>query len=103
MRIRRVDNNQKSLVYQIRQIPGTTVLHTHELGEGAPDLLVGFKKRNYLFEVKDPIQPKSKRKLTNHEEDFHKTWTGQVNIIETIDDVLKIISAQVATRNNKRI
>lgn len=91
MRVRRADDNQRELVEQIRQIPGTTVAHTHTIGKGFPDIVLGFNGKNYLFEIKDPSKPPSARKLTVAEENWHSWWTGRVYIVETIDDVLKII------------
>jgi hypothetical protein len=90
MRIRRTDDNQKKLVAQIRAIPGTSVAHTHTLGQGFPDLCVSYKGVNFLFEVKDPLKPPSARKLTPDEQKFHESWTGSIHVVETIDDVFKI-------------
>lgn len=92
MRARKVDDNQKTLVKQIRQLPGVTVRHTHTIGEGFPDLAIGFRGTTYLAEVKDPTKPPSARKLTPDEEKFHAEWTGQIAIIQTIDDVIKILN-----------
>ena len=58
MRIRaRVDANQKKIVSQLREI-GCSVLHTHQLGKGAPDIIVGYNNLNYLVEIKDGDKPK---------------------------------------------
>lgn len=91
MRVRKVDNNQPELVKQIRRLPGVTVVLTHIVGNGFVDAVIGFMGRNYLAEIKDPSQPPSKRKLTPDEENFHKQWTGQISVVETIDDVIKIL------------
>lgn len=91
MRIKKVDNNQKSLVAQIRKIPGISVAHTHTVGNGFVDVVCGFRGKNYLFEIKDPSKPPSKKKLTEDEQKFHDSWNGSVNIVETIDDVLEIL------------
>ncbi len=88
---KRTDNNQKRLVEQIRGIPGTSVLHLHEVGRGCGDLLVGYQNKNYFLEVKDPSQPPSKRKLTEDEQKFHANWKGQISIVETIEDVFKLL------------
>lgn len=95
---KRTDKNQPKIVEQLRAI-GCTVQHLHTVGQGCPDLLVGFVKKgvnggkfNFLFEIKDPLQPPSKRKLTPDEKVFHESWRGQVDIIETFDDALKIIN-----------
>lgn len=92
MRIRKVDNNQAELVKQIRKIPGVSVFLTHTQGKGFPDAVIGYRGRTYLAEIKDPAQPPSKRKLTPDEEGFHEKWTGHIAIVETLDDVLKIIN-----------
>jgi len=88
---KRVDQNQARLVGELRWM-GATVLHLHTVGKGCPDILVGYKGRNYLFEIKDPDKPPSKRKLTDDEEMFHNTWTGQVNIIMSLHDALEVIN-----------
>lgn len=94
MRTRKVDSNQAELVKQIRQIPGVTVKHTHTVGQGFVDVCVGYRKLNYLFEIKDPSKPPSARRLTPEEEKFHQEWTGSVHVVETIDDVLNILTAK---------
>jgi hypothetical protein len=93
MRVRKVDSNQSQLVKQMRKIPGLSVAHTHTVSNGFTDVVVGFRGVNYLFEIKDPSKPPSQRKLTPDELEFHKNWTGSIHIVETIDDVIKIIAA----------
>lgn len=92
MRIRKVDSNQAELVKQIRQIPGATVAHTHTVSGGFADVVLGYRGTNYLLEIKDHSKPPSARKLTPDEEVFHKNWTGQIAIVQTLDDVLKLIN-----------
>lgn len=91
MRIRKVDANQRSLVKQIRMIPGVTVAHIHTVGQGLCDLIIGYRGKNFLVEVKDPKKQKSQRKLTTDEEKFHRQWTGQIAVVETASDVIKLI------------
>lgn len=94
MRAKKVDDNQKILVKHLRMIPGVTVEHTHMIGDGVPDIVVGVRGLNYWLEIKDPGKSPSKRKLTPDEEKWHLKWTGQVAIVETLNDVLKIIKSQ---------
>lgn len=89
MRARKVDRNQSDLVSLMRRIPGIKVKPTHMVGDGFTDVVVGFRGRTYLFEIKDPSQPPSKRRLTPDEQKFHQEWTGHIAVIETIDDVLR--------------
>ena len=87
----KVDANQKTIVEQLRRC-GFSVLHLHTLGKGAPDIVVGTKGKNYLFEIKDGDKPKSKQKLTPDEEKFHNSWRGQVAIVTTVDDIFETIN-----------
>ena len=83
-----VDANQKAIVAACRAM-GATVLHTHQLGKGAPDLIVGFKGREYLLECKDGSKPPSARRLTPDEETWHRQWRGSVvRVVESVDDAL---------------
>lgn len=90
--IRRTDANHKQLINQIRQVPFISVFSTHELGKGFPDIVVGYRGINYLFEIKDENKTASQKKLTDSEVKFHRGWMGQVHIVENIKDVYKIIN-----------
>lgn len=92
MRAKKVDDNQPQLVKQMRRIPGLTVFLTHTLGKGFGDAVLGFRKNNYIIEIKDPSKPPSARKLTPDEEKFHEEWEGQITVVETIDDVLNLLN-----------
>jgi Holliday junction resolvase len=87
----RVDSNQKEIVAALRKC-GYSVYCTHTVGKGFPDLVIGAKNRNFLFEVKDGKKTKSQKKLTEKENDFFQSWNGQVSIIESVEDALHIIN-----------
>ena len=70
---------------------GMSVFSTHTLGKGFPDIVVGYKKINYLFEIKDGTKSKSAKKLTEDEVKFHTDWKGKVFVVENFDDILKIV------------
>lgn len=89
---KRADANQPVIVRDLRKA-GATVHCTHELGKGFVDLVVGFRGRNFLLEVKDPMQPPSKRRLTPAEKEWHAVWAGQKAIVETSEEALRIIGA----------
>ncbi len=91
-RAARVDSNQPEIVENLRKL-GCEVLHLHQLGNGAPDICVGFGGRNYLFEIKDPRKTPSQRRLTPDELLFHNKWNvfGRVHIIETANQAFEII------------
>jgi len=80
-RAAKVDTNQAEIVQDLRAL-GCTVQSIASMGQGVPDLLVGWKGKNYLFEVKDPAKPPSKRLLTEDELSWQLAWRGHVKTIE---------------------
>lgn len=86
----RVDANQPALVRELRRI-GCSVQSIAPLGCGVPDLLVGVGHANWLLEVKDPAQPPSRRVLTPDEQEWHQCWRGQVAVIETLEQALRLL------------
>jgi hypothetical protein len=89
-RAARVDGNQSEIVAALRAV-GASVTPTHTIGGGFPDLVVGFRKRSILLEVKDPKQPPSKRKLTDDEAVWFGNWRGEAYVIETADEAIAIL------------
>ncbi len=90
-RIARKDKNHKGIVKSLRALPGVTVFDTASLGDGFPDIIVGYKGKNFLFEIKDGSKPPSQRVLTPDEIEFHGGWKGQVNVCNSFDEIFKII------------
>jgi len=88
----KVDDNQRDIVKKLRKIPGVTVFITSSIGDGFPDIVVGYKRVNYLFEIKDGSKPPSRRKLTPAEEKFHDLWTGRVDICNSFEEVIKVLN-----------
>lgn len=92
---RRVDANQAEIVADLRAI-GATVLHLHELGKGAPDILIGFRGANYLLEIKMKTAGIlkvviTKSRLSPKQRDWHERWAGQVAVIWSIEEALDIM------------
>ena len=85
----RTDANQKEIVGFLRAIPGVTVISLASMGKGIPDILVGYRGSNYLFELKDPDKPPSARALTPDQREFHAAWTGHVEVAETFGQILE--------------
>ena len=93
MRHGRIDANQPYIVALLRKVPGVTVAVTSDLGKGFPDIAVGYEGGTFLFEIKDPDQPPSKRRLTPAEEKWHESWTGHVLTVTTFVAILETIGA----------
>lgn len=94
-RAAKVDVNQPAIVKGLRAIPGVSVKPLSAVGDGCPDLLVGFRGRNFLLEVKDPEKPPSKRELTLDQSVFFAGWTGQAAKVETLPEALRAIGVDV--------
>ena len=84
----KADNNQAEIVAALRSV-GASVTSLHRVGQGCPDLLVGYRGHTYLMEVKSPGG-----KLTEPENEWITTWSGlDVAIVTTVDDALRLIGA----------
>lgn len=89
---KKVDSNHSQIVAGLRAI-GATVRSTAMVGQGFPDVAVGFKGRTVLLEIKDGEKSASRRKLTLAEEAFHDGWRGAAAIVTSLDDALAAIGA----------
>ncbi len=92
-RAAKVDRNQAEIVKALRKV-GATVQSLAMVGNGCPDVLVGFRRSLSVMEIKDGLLVPSARKLTPKEEEWHRTWQGfPVFIVKDIDDALRAIGA----------
>ncbi len=83
-RAAKIDANQTDIVEALRAI-GCTVQSLAAVGHGCPDILVGYRGQNLVFEVKV-----GKAKLRSKQELWRKFWRGQVDTIRSFEDA-KII------------
>lgn len=88
----KVDRNQSEIVAALRKI-GAKVVPTHTVGQGFPDLVVAYGGRTCLLEIKDGLQIPSKRRLTPDQEIFHAAWTGEIHIVESVEQAIAVVSA----------
>ena len=87
---RRVDGNQ-SEVRQALEAIGCSVCDLSGVGGGVNDLLIGYRGKNVLIEVKDGSKPPSARKLTPAQVIFQAGWRGQYGIATTVDEAIDIV------------
>ena len=92
-RAAKVDQNQPEIVAALRKI-GATVQPLHGVGAGCPDILVGYRGRNLLVEIKDGSKPPSARKLTPDQVEWHINWRGQVAVADSIGAAIAIIRGE---------
>jgi len=55
------------------------------------DLIVSRRRKTAAIEVKDGSLPKSRRQLTEGEMDFMHSWKGLYYIVESLDDVVRVV------------
>jgi hypothetical protein len=95
-RAAKVDATQAEIVAALKKA-GATVQHLHSVGEGCPDLLVGWRGTNWLFECKPKIGSPSDRKLRPNQVEWHDGWKGQVATVETPEAAMSIMQG-ISTR-----
>lgn len=91
-RRRRVDENQKQIVAALRKI-GACVLDLSGSGGGVMDLLVIYRARVLMVEVKNPAKPKADQSLTPAQIRVHAEIGragGEVHIVRTIDEAIAL-------------
>lgn len=80
---------------------GCTVAITNAVGGGFPDLVVGYRMETTLLELKDPMQPPNKRRLTPAQEEFHREWRGKpIRVVETLAEAFDAVGVTNANRRD---
>jgi hypothetical protein len=60
--------------------------------EGLFDLLVSYRGKTLMIEVKDGTKPPSARRLTDAEQKFHDEWPGSdLYIVNSVDEALALL------------
>ena len=89
MRAKRVDSNQAAIVDDLRKC-GIDVFVASDVGNGFPDLCLGFRNRNWFIEIKTETGTQTKDQIK-----FEKEWTqGQYSVCRTTEQVLETIGAK---------
>ena len=84
----KVDSNQAEIVARFRH-HGATVLHVHQIPDGALDLVIGYGG----IDVRIEIKPNSQAKLTSAEARTFQYWKGRPPVIITcVEDVDQLIA-----------
>jgi hypothetical protein len=85
-RAARQDLNQPELVLALRRI-GAKVYHI-----GKPlDLLVGYRGRNILMEIKREDRAGWDSEFTQEQKVFIETWPGEIAICHTIEEAINAV------------
>ena len=90
-RAAKIDANQTQVVQALRAA-GATVQSLAAVGQGVPDLLVGFQGQTLLIEVKNGRKPPSARQLNEQQLTWHGAWRGgPVAIVDGPDAALRML------------
>lgn len=87
----RVDANQPQIVSMLRSM-GATVQ------TGMDDLLVGYRGKNFWFEIKDPAKTLKKDKtykagaIKDSQKKLVATWRGQYKIVHSFEEIVDEIT-----------
>lgn len=101
-RAAKIDRNQPEIVAALRAV-GASVQPLHAVGQGCPDLLVGFRGQCFAIEVKDGNLAPSDRKLTPAQQQWHRDWRGHVAVALTVADALRVIGVESYRNLHERI
>lgn len=86
-----LDGNHGEIVAALRAV-GCLVQSLAGVGDGVPDLLVGYRRQVWLLEIKDGAKVPSKRKLTPAEQEWHSRWAGYpVRVVESVTEALAAV------------
>lgn len=94
-----VDKNQGVIVEALLKV-GATVEFLTAVGSGCPDLLVGWRRRNFLLEVKNPETRYGQGKDENTagsleaQQKWHDRWRGHVVVVRSIDEAFEAIGVR---------
>lgn len=96
-RAARIDANQPAVVAALRKL-GASVQPLHTVHEGCPDLLVGYRQANFLFEVKDGEKPASARALTPDQKRWIGEWRGPVYVVNNPVEAVGLLQTLTGCR-----
>lgn len=100
-RAARADDNQPEIVAAFRRC-GASVQHLHQVGEGCPDIVVGYRGFNALVEIKDGSKPASAQVLTDDEEKFFEEWRGSCHVVKDFDGVVALLEDMSRWQHSKQ-
>lgn len=89
-RAARIDENQPAVVDAMRKI-GAVVTPLHAVGGGISDLLVSFRQRWFVLEVKNPAKPKADQELTKDQKKWIAAQRAPVCIVKTPMDAVMFL------------
>jgi len=83
----RIDKNQREIVKRLRAFPNITVALGHD------DVLIGYKGKNFWFEIKNPdkVSKKTGKAWDSAKKpsqiELEKTWCGHYRIVSSFEEI----------------
>ena len=94
---KKTDENHKDAAAEFRAVMPEATLHdVSGAGRGFPDFVVGWKGRTFLFELKNPDRPGSKK--TPAQVKFFAEWQGHAAVVHSAAEMC----AEMAREMEKR-
>lgn len=84
-RAARVDANHPDIVAALKAA-GASVQSLAQIGDGCPDILAGFRGKNFLFEVKS-----DNGEINELQRRWHIEWRAPVFVVYTADEALRAL------------
>jgi hypothetical protein len=94
-RAAKTDTTQAPIVAALRA-NGMTVKDCSAVGQGFPDLMIGFRGGWFAIETKsDPrISHRVSEPLTAAQRVFHTTWAGDIGVVSTPEEAVEWVLRQ---------
>jgi hypothetical protein len=84
-----LDANHNEIVAALRQV-GATVVDLAKVGKGCPDILVGFRGKTYLMEIKTKTGY-----VRATQEQFFRSWNGgYIAVVRSVDDAYNVLTME---------
>ena len=84
-----LDANHVEIVQALRQV-GATVVDLAKVGKGCPDILVGFRGKTYLMEIKT-----AKGYVRTTQEQFFRSWNGgHIAVVRSFDEAYNVLTME---------
>jgi len=88
-RAAKVDANQAEIAHALRNA-GASVHLMHAVGDGFPDLAVGYRGSNYLLEIKvEGAVPSAYGTMTKPQVKWHTEWRGHAEIVHNAEEAFE--------------
>ncbi len=65
------------------------------IGNGCPDIIVGFQGKNYMMEIKNPKTKYGKRGPSRLQQDFAARFFHSVHVVRSAEEALAVIGIKV--------